>query len=430
VGQTELQFLERSFSILLPPVHYGPAIAICGRSSFNRACLTLLALICVSDACAQIPDNLLEAQVRSSYESNFFRNNSQSQPTLPARTGDEFTLTPSLKLNAVIPVSLQSIEFMARAAYIFHANNERFDAPDYGAQAKLNWALSDRCKGKLAAGFQIAPGKLEDTLATSPTEISDQDYVFGGECNVIPDWSLGVAARRNVQRSNAAIFAANAIDENSLTGRLIWRRSDRLSIAAVVDYRDIEQPKLPPTRIVLTGNSLSVWEIGSDIRFEVTPKVILSLSPGYSFVEDPTGRQSRSGVTGMAELSWNYSPKLSFELRGGRDITNSSAIGAIGYRLGTLGARMTWVIDPRWTTSLDIGQQTLDVQRVLRLNNGPETLQPLRDKTFLLRSDLRYSLSDRIAAAFAARYQQRNSNLDRFDFNNKSFSFQLEYLWP
>ncbi len=438
-GQTQLRSLHQSFCILSAQAVFARGGGTSGKADLNafRHCQAafglfrfglMTVLVISSPVQAAMPTDFLKIGLKTVYDSNFFR--LPEDVTVNAgRSRDDIILTPRVDVRAMVPLSLQTFELTAHGAYNVHRSNETFDAPDFGGRAGLNWTMSDLCSGILAAAYERSPGKLEDTIETSPSRVIDQDYAASGRCQVAAKIAAAVFLRRNVQKNSSDVFAIERVEETGVSGRVTWSPSEKTSVSFIAAYRDLKQPNFRLANSNISGAAIEIWDFGGEVKFALAPKAEISVKSLYTEVLDPTNLRDRSGITGAAEIRWSYSPKLQLRIYADRQFANSASVGAIGYDLKNIGLETSWFITAKWKSNMTLAQQYQSAERLIRFGPDKGTFQLAQDKNFVASADISYLMTDIISASAGVRFRQRTSNFQNADYSAQTVFLQLEYGW-
>jgi Putative beta-barrel porin 2 len=379
------------------------------------------------EICAETVQDRLKIGLSGFYDSNFLRSADGNLIVRPDRTADDFVWSPSVSVTPLVNLGLQSVALDGRLAYRLHTSNQEFNAVEYSLRGQWNWTAGSRCSGDVSAGFLDAPGKLEDDLSLSPSRAQEQNYTLTGVCTVSPDLKASLVFRRTIARYKAQSQSTNALDQNNLTGRVGWSPSERLSVAGVFAYESLRQPNVRFGSFDDFGVEAEIWQLGSDIQFDVTPKIKLAVRPAYLKLTDSAGLRNRTGIVGKAAISWAYSPKVDARLEVDRTLASSASIGAIGYQLDTLAAEATWRADAKWTAGVQLSRSWQNALRRVRQPFFTDMFRQINDQNSAARLDLTYIIGNTVTANTSLQYSRRVSSDSRLSYSSKRVFVQLEY---
>ena len=369
-----------------------------------------LVLPSVPENWADLPFKLTASQTVS-YNSNI-----SSFPIGVAPKGailGDFTSTTNFGFQTRANVSGQQVFLDATFGVIHYLRDTQFDSTVYSLNAGVDWTVTSRCSGTLAASLSKSPGQLTEQVGTGVNFTTSNALNETGKCAVSNGYSLvfnsGLTTTTNSDPTNAlnnartALIAAGveyakgystltalaSISDQNFTNRSAAQAA--VGLATETDFhsftlnytRQIDPNLSVSGTIGLVGVTsgfslglpktlLPIYTVSS--RWTLTPKLSLNASASKSIAPPTTvvANAQQSYNAGM-DLTYQLTPKVAVSAGGSVDYSTSSFTGVAAQAL--------------------VSPFVFNTQNTYNLNAG-----------------LNYSMTPFLSAALNASYSERVAN--------------------
>jgi Putative beta-barrel porin 2 len=319
---------------------------------------------------ADLPFKLTASQTES-YNSNI-----SSFPVGLAPKGTvlgDFTSTSNFGFQTRANVSDQQVFLDATFGVIHYLHETQFDSTVYSLNAGIDWKVTSRCSGTLAASLSKSPGQLTEQVGTGVNFTTTTALNETGKCAVSNGYSLvfnsGLTTTTNSDATNAlndartALIAAGveyakgystitalaSISDQNFTGRSAAQAA--VGLATETDFHSFTlnytrqiNPDLSVSGIVglvgvtsgfslgLPKTLLPIYTVSG--TWTLTPKLSLNASASKSIAPPTTVvANAQQSYNAGINLSYQLTPKVALSAGGSVDYSTSSFTGAAAQAL-------------------------------------------------------------------------------------------------
>jgi Putative beta-barrel porin 2 len=359
---------------------------------------------------ADLPFKLTASQTVS-YNSNI-----SSFPVDVAPRGaivGDFTSTTNFGFQTKANVSSQQLFLDATFGVIRYVHDVQFDSTVYSLNAGVDWTVTSRCSGTLAASLSKSPGQLTEQVGTGVNYTTTTALNETGKCSVANGYSWlfnsGLTTTTNSDAINAVNNARTALISAgveyakgygtvtalaSITDQNFTGRSAAQAAAGLATETDFHQFTLNYTRQINPNLSVSglIGLVGVTSGFTLgLPKTLL---PIYT-----------------VSTTWALTPKLGLNASASRSISPPTTVIANAQQSYSAGMNLTYQLTPK--VGLSAGG-SVDYSTSSFTSPAAEALiSPFvfsTQKTYSLNTGLSYSMTPFLSAALSASYSERVGN--------------------
>jgi hypothetical protein len=369
-----------------------------------------LVLPSVPENWADLPFKLTASQTVS-YDSNV-----SSFPIGVAPKGavlGDFTSTSNFGFSTKANVSGQQVFLDATFGVIRYLHDNQFNSTIYSLNAGVDWNVTSRCSGTLAASLSKSPGQLTEQVGTGVNFTTTTALNETGKCAVSNGYSLvfnsGLTTTTNSDATNAlndartALIAAGveyakgystltalaSISDQNFTGRSAAQAA--VGLATETDFHSFT---LNYTRQVNPNLSVSgiVGLVGVTSGFSLgLPKTLL---PIYT-----------------VSANWTLRPKLSVNASASKSISPPTTVVANAQQSYNAGINLSYQLTPK--VALSAGG-SVDYSTSSFTGAAAQALiSPFvfnSQNNYSLNAGLNYSMTPFLSAALNASYSERVAN--------------------
>jgi hypothetical protein len=320
-------------------------------------------------ALPSVPTNWADLPVTlSAGESVSYNSNINSLPIgFPNPRGGpqgDFTATSNFGISTRATVSGQQLFFDATLGLIRYVHEADFDSTIYSLNAGVDWTLTSRCSGALAASLSKSPAALTDVVGTGINYATSTALNETGKCAVSNGYSLlfnsGLTSSTNsnpidaLNNSRSTLLSAGieytkgydtltalaSINQNNFTSRN--GAEGVVGLAGVTDFHSFTlgytrqiNPNLSVTGLTglvgvtsgftlgLPKSLLPIYTLSA--TWSLTPKVTLNAGASKT-VAPPTTiiANAQTSYDATVNLSYQLTPKITVVTGGSIDYSSSS----------------------------------------------------------------------------------------------------------
>jgi hypothetical protein len=325
----------------------------------------------------------------------------------------DFTSTSNFGFSTKANVSGQQVFLDATFGVIHYLHETQFDSTVYSLNAGVDWKVTSRCSGTLAASLSKSPGQLTEQVGTGVNYTTTTALNETGKCAVSNGYSLlfntGLTTTTN---SNAVNALNNARSElisagveyakgyGTLTGlasisdQNFSGRSAETAVAGLANEVDFHSFTLNYTRQINPNLSVSglIGLVGVTSGFSLgLPKTLL---PIYTI-----------------STTWTLTPKLNLNASASRTISPPTTVIANAQQSYGANINLSYQLTPK--IALSAGG-SVDYSTTSFTSTGAETaISPFlfsSQNTYNLSTGLSYSMTPFLSAALSASYSERVAN--------------------
>ena len=285
----------------------------------------------------------------------------------------DFTSTSNFGFSTKANVSGQQVFLDATFGVIHYLHETQFDSTVYSLNAGVDWTVTSRCSGTLAASLSKSPGQLTEQVGTGVNFTTTTALNETGKCSVSNGYSLvfntGLTTTTNSDAANAlndarteliaagveyakgysTLTALASISDQSFTGRSAAEAA--VGLATETDFHSFTlnytrqiDPNLSVSGTiglvgVTSGFSLGLPKTLLPIytvsgTWTLTPKLSLNASASKSIAPPTTVvANAQQSYNAGINLSYQLTPKVALSAGGSVDYSTSSFTGAAAQAL-------------------------------------------------------------------------------------------------
>jgi hypothetical protein len=388
---------------------------------------------------------LLEARVRTLYDSNIVRNG-DGIPLNPGASRSDFRISPLVTAAIGVPVGRQQVFLGGEIGRDYYVNNTQLNRNRYAIGGGVNLRAGTRCTGAVATDFNSRLVLLSDLAEVIPSVQEKLTYGASAQCQGPIGIGFGGSVRRLQNRNSGGSRQLFDLDSTIFSPNVSYALGNlgRFSVSASLNQVDYVR------RSVLLPSGTSVGD-GVDIRsgrfgFERAVGSRLAITLGLSYLESkpnpksiltPVGVTSppaepgfilgvvdRSRFSGLGydgSISYTPSPRLGATIAAGRNVSASANVGA-QYQVRT---NVSLDLDYRLGSAISVGSgMTFDKNKYFNsFISDNDSQRRLADKITRVYGSVSYAPVPLYSLSLLLAYQDRKS--DPVEFSYKSFAATL-----
>jgi hypothetical protein len=325
----------------------------------------------------------------------------------------DFTSTSNFGFSTKANVSGQQVFLDATFGVIHYLHETQFDSTVYSLNAGVDWKVTSRCSGTLAASLSKSPGQLTEQVGTGVNFTTTTALNETGKCSVSNGYSLvfntGLTTTTNSDAANAlndarteliaagveyakgysTLTALASISDQNFTGRSAAEAA--VGLATETDFHSFT---LNYTRQIDPNLSVSgtIGLVGVTSGFSLgLPKTLL---PIYT-------------VSG----TWTLTPKLSLNASASKSIAPPTTVVANAQQSYSAAMNLTYQLTPKMAVSAggSVDYSTSSFTGVA----AQALVSPFvfnSQNNYSLNAGLNYSMTPFLSAALNASYSERVAN--------------------
>ena len=366
-----------------------------------------LVLPSVPENWADLPFKLTASQTVS-YDSNI---NSFPVGFAPrGTTVGDFTSSSNFGVSTKANVSGQQVFLDATFGVIHYLHDVQFDSTVYSLNAGVDWTVTSRCSGTLAASLSKSPGQLTEQVGTGVNFTTTTALNETGKCAISNGYSLLFNTGLTTTTNSNAINALN----NARTEL----------IAAGVEYA-----KGYSTLTALASNSNANFSNRSGVLGLATETDFHSFTLNYTRQINPN--LSVSGLIGLVGVTsgfslglpktllpiytisgtWTLTPKLSLNASASRSIAPPTTVIANAQQSYNAGMNLSYQLTPKVAISAggSVDYSTTSFTSSTAAT-GLSAFFFSSQNNYSLSTGLNYSMTPFLSAGLSASYSERVAN--------------------
>lgn len=385
----------------------------------------------------------INAQVTTLYESNIRR---QGRGVRNANDDlSDFRISPSVVVSNVMSVGRQQIYVQGEYGRDYYARNSDLNRDRYGIVGGINARAGNFCTGNLAGYFRSRQTLASESSIGFSNLIETTNVSASANCQRPVGIGFGVSASHD-ERDNKDV-ARNLFDSrtNTFGANLNYTLPVLGTFSLGGSYSDIKYPRRTtivgtPAAPALSGDGVSIYSGNVGYRRSVGPRLTVNVGGSYYVAKPkprnvlvqplpplpfflPQSRDDFSGAGYLFGLAYRPSARLTADLRAGRDISQSSNVGALFVVRDSIGLDLGYNLGPSISTGVGA---TYDIRRY---RNGfasiEEPIARVRDNIGRVYARVTYSPRRLFDLDFEVGHQRRNSNPSIYDYSSTSAALTL-----
>jgi len=322
----------------------------------------------------------------------------------------DFTTTSNFGLSTGANVENQRLFLDANFGIIRYLHAVQNDSTIYSLNGGVDWNVTSRCSGALAASLSKSPSQITEQVGTGVNFTTTNAFNETGKCSISNGYSLvfnsGITTLMNSDAQNAVnnsrtsliaagieyakgestVTALASISDQNFTDR---NAQNALGLATETDFHSFTLEYARQINPNLSVNG-SIGLVGVTNGFTLAlPKTLL---PIYS-----------------ASATWALSPKLSLNVNAARSVSPPTTVIANAQESYRAGVNLTYQMTPKiglnagGSISYETGTFTSATPGIAPFLSGAQN-------NYNLTTGLSYSVSPFLSAGLTASYSERVSN--------------------
>lgn len=364
-------------------------------------------------------------QARVEHDSNV----AQSSELVAQQRGlsrSDTIFTPSLNVNALIPVGRQSVFLRGAVGYTFYDKNSQLDR----ARVNLTGGANGRagpCTGAVTGGLLIGQSELTDIALVTSVENVQETKRIALDLSCARPTGLGVvfsASQDWTDNSVEQLFSSES-ERRSIMAGFSYSRPALGSITVFANHQETEYPNRLLAVGVTDGYEMDAYgvtysrQLGARIQGTVTA-AYTTVNPASSALLGAAVADF-TGTTYSGNLTFRATSRLRAQANFSRAITPSVGVGK-QYDVQTgYGISADYDIGSRFAVNLGMGQNESESEGVL-----PSSLTLTSSRLTTVFGSVRYKQSDRISLTLNARREERKANLPQFEYSSNRIGISAD----
>lgn len=348
--------------------------------------------------------------VRAEHHSNVARS-SASQASLRGLTKADTIFTPTVNVDALLPVGRQTAFLAGNVGYSFYEKNTRLNREYVNLDGGVKTGLGP-CGVTLGAGYSRGVVRVDDPILIDNVENIQETKRLSVDTSCSRGTGLGLVASVSKEWS-ANDLPFLTVSDSELSSAMAGITYSRPTLGTVTLFTNRQKAEYP-NRLISGGYDLTA--VGVTYERKLGARIEGAVTVAYNNVDLHAPVVSGGGnvetSSCSAKLSYRASARLRFGGEFSRSVTPASGFGQT-YDL-TTAYRLSGIYDlgPRITISAGGARAERDSEGAVIA----PAVQLTNSTTDNIYASLRYKMSERIALEFSAGRDERTTNAPQFDY--------------
>jgi hypothetical protein len=322
----------------------------------------------------------------------------------------DFTTTSNFGFSTQANVYNQQVFLNATYGVIRYLHSVQNNSNVYSLNAGVDWNVTSRCSGTLAASLSKSPGQLSEQVGTGVNFTTTTALNETGKCSVSNGYSLLFNTGLTTLTNSEAVNALNNARTELISAGVEYAKGygTITGLASISDQN-------------FTGRSAAQAAIGlaTEVAFHrFTLDYTRQINPNFSV----TGEIGLVGVTSGFSLalpktllpiysvsaSWSLTPKLGLNMSAARSISPPTTVVANAQQSYSAGMSLTYQLTPK--IGLSAGGSASYSMTSFTPSTVATAISPFlfsTQDTYNLSTGLSYSMTPFLSAALSASYSER-----------------------
>jgi hypothetical protein len=322
----------------------------------------------------------------------------------------DFTTTSNFGFSTQANVYNQQVFLNATYGVIRYLHSVQNNSNVYSLNAGVDWNVTSRCSGTLAASLSKSPGQLSEQVGTGVNFTTTTALNETGKCSVSNGYSLLFNTGLTTLTNSEAVNALNNARTELISAGVEYAKGygTITGLASISDQN-------------FTGRSAAQAAIGlaTEVAFHrFTLDYTRQINPNFSV----TGEIGLVGVTSGFSLalpktllpiysvsaSWSLTPKLGLNMSAARSISPPTTVVANAQQSYSAGMNLTYQLTPK--LGLSAGGSASYSMTSFTPSTVATAISPFlfsTQDTYNLTTGLSYSMTPFLSAALSASYSER-----------------------
>jgi hypothetical protein len=365
-----------------------------------------LVLPSVPENWADLPFKLTASQTES-YNSNI-----SSFPVGVAPKGailGDFTSTTNFGVSTKANVSSQQVFLDATFGVIHYLHDVQFDSTIYSLNAGVDWTVTSRCSGTLAASLSKSPGQLTEQVGTGVNFTTTTALNETGKCAVSNGYSLvfnsGLTTTTNSDPTNALNNARTALIAAGVEYAKGY--STLTALASISDQNFSDRSAASVAAGLATETDFHSFTLNYtrqiDPNLSVTGLIgLVGVTSGFSL-----GLPKTLLPIYTLSANWTFTPKLALTASASRSISPPTTVVANAQQSYAANISLTYQLTPKIGLSAGGSVDYSTTSFTSAAVAGVSSFLFSSQNTYNLSTGLNYSMTPFLSAALNASYSER-----------------------
>jgi Putative beta-barrel porin 2 len=356
---------------------------------------------------ADLPFKLTASQTES-YNSNI-----SSFPIGVAPKGavlGDFTSTSNFGFQTKANVSSQQVFLDATFGVIHYLHETQFDSTVYSLNAGVDWTVTSRCSGTLAASLSKSPGQLTEQVGTGVNFSTTTALNETGKCAVSNGYSLlfntGLTTTTN---SNATNALNNGRTELISAGVEYAKGYSTLTALASISDQNFSDRSTPLAAATGLATETDFHSFTLNYTRQIDPNLsvtgligLVGVTNGFSL-----GLPKTLLPIYTVSTNWTVTPKLVLSASASRSISPPTTVIANAQQSYSANINLTYQLTPKIGLSAggSVDYSTTSFTSAAIAGVSPFLFSS--QNTYDLNAGLSYSMTPFLSAALSASYTER-----------------------
>jgi hypothetical protein len=388
----------------------------------------------------------VRASLEASYDSNVFGIGDDPR-LLAGRSKDDFSLTPSLLIDVILPFGRSSAYLRGQLGYDFYMQNSQLNRERIALDGGANVAVLGSCTTSANMSYSRLRSNAGDIFIIDPAIDPDlrriRDNVeerksIGGRlsCGGAIGLSPSVGYNHTEVRNSATFFRPNDSNQDAVDVSLGYQRPSLGRIALYGSYAEGEYlgrdvfGGLRGISAFDPNNLDGVKNYSAGVRFErnIGSRISGAVAVGYSWV-DPKAVNSRRFRGNNYSVNLNLRPtdRLSVDLLATRSADLSNTVFATYALTEVYSLNGSYRLNPRLVLNFGSSYQTRDYRTEVEVIPGFGFTFVDKDRFTRAYVGAVYDLNRRLRLNGLFSQQGRKSNDQRFNYTNSTVTVGVSY---
>ncbi len=359
---------------------------------------------------ADLPFKLTASQTES-YNSNI-----SSFPIGFAPKGavlGDFTSNTNFGFQTKANVSGQQLFLDSTFGVIHYLHETQFDSTVYSVNAGVDWSITSRCSGTLAASLSKSPGQLTEQVGTGVNFTTTTALNETGKCGIANGYSLVLNSGITTTTNSDAVNALNNARTQLIAAGIEYAKgySTITALASISDQNFTG--RAPQLGVVGLANEVDFHSFTLNYKREINPNLsvngeigLVGVTSGFSL-----GLPKTLLPIYTVSATWALTPKLGLNASASRTIAPPTTVVANAQQSYNAQLSFTYQLTPKVGVSAG---GSVDYSTTSFTSSPVATgLSPFlfsSQNTYNLNAGLNYSMTPFLSAALSATYSERVAN--------------------
>jgi Putative beta-barrel porin 2 len=361
-----------------------------------------------------VPENWADLPFKLTASQNVsYNSNISSFPIGLAPRGailGDFTSTSNVGFQTRANVSGQQVFLDATFGVIRYVHDVSFNSTIYSLNAGVDWNVTSRCTGTLAASLSKSPAQLAEQVGTGVNYTTTNALNETGKCAVSNGYSLVFNSGLTTLTNSDPIDAFNNSRTTLLSAGIEYAKGYS-TLTALASISDANYTGRAGTQAALgLATTTAFHNFTLDYTRQIDPNLSVSGTIGLVGVTSGFSLGLPKTLLPIYTVSatWTLTPKLGLSASASRSISPPTTVIANAQQSYNAGMNLTYQLTPKVTlsaggsVSYSTGSFTSPV--------AATAISPFlftSQKTYNLNAGLNYSMTPFLSAALNASYSER-----------------------